>query len=734
MIQDLRHGIRVLLQSKGWTAVVVLSLALGIGANTALFSSINGLLFRKIPVNRPDDLVRLRWAGKNDMATSRSEYGFSASESGNVNVSTTFSNSIYEQFQANNKTLTDILACAPLGNVNVVVNKDADVASAMIVSGNYFRLLGVPAFAGRTLAPEDDQPSASPAAMISHAFWLKRFGGERDAIGKVVEMNNTQVTIVGVTPPDFTGIQQAVGKAPDVTFPLSLDTQLNGNPFGDLKPRLADPSSWWLQIMGRLKPGTTAPQVRGNLEGIFRETARQGFESYMAGLKEEERSASRNRNRTEIPQLRVDSGSRGIYDINSNDTRSATILSVVVFLVLLIVCANVANLLLSRAAVRQKEISVRLSMGATRMRLIRQLLTESLLLSFLGGGLGILAGYWGKQLLPGNGALSPFDWRIVAFSTALALLTGITFGLAPAFKTTRLNVGAALKENTRSVTGSRSLLSKSLLIVQVAISLVLLIGAGLFLTTVQNLRGVNVGFNTQNLLIFRVNPQLNRYDQSRTYSLYRQMLERLASLPGVRAVTLANVPILSGGAQITGFFVEGRPDPGRGNNNASIYRLVVAPNYFEAMEIPLLLGRRLAGHDHEQAPKVAVINEAAVHKFFRGENPIGKRFGNQLEKNTEVEIVGVVRDAKYNSIRDAAPATLYLPYTQTRVGGVAFEVRTEGDPSKTVASVREAVRQIDSNVPLIEITTQLEQIDNRFAQERIFAQAYALFGGLALLV
>ncbi len=736
MLQDLRHGVRVLLQSKGWTVVVVLSLALGIGANTALFSSINGLVFRRVPSDRPDELVRLRWAGKNDMATSRSEYGFSAPEPGNVNVSSTFSYRIYEQFRADNKTMTDILACAPFGSVNVVVNNEADVASAIIVSGNYFQVLGIKTFAGRPLIPDDDKPSAAAAAVISHAFWLKRFGGDRSAIGKTVQMNNTAVTIVGVIPPEFTGIQQAVGTAPDVTLPLSLDTQLGspGGFGGDSKPRMADPSSWWLQLMGRLKTGATSQQVRGNLEGIFRETARQGFESYMADLKEDERNASRNKNRTEIPQLRVDSGSRGIYDVNANDTRSATILSTVVFLVLLIVCANVANLLLSRATVRQKEISVRLSMGATRMRLIRQLLTESLLLSFIGGALGIVAGYWGKQLLPGNGALSPFDWRIVVFSTALALLTGMTFGVAPAFRTTRMNVGLAPKETSRSVTRPRSWLSKSLLVVQVAISLVLLVGAGLFLTTVQNLRRVTVGFNTQNLLIFRVNPSLNRYDQPRIYSLYQQMLDRLSSVPGVRAVTLSNLAILAGGVQTTGFYVEGRPDPGRGNNNASIYRLVVAPNYFEAMEIPLLTGRRLFDRDNPQAPKVAVINEAAAHKFFPHENPIGKRFGGQLEKNTESEVVGVVRDAKYSSIRDAAPPTMYIPYTQTRTGPTAFELRTAGDPNKSVPAVREAVRQIDSNVPLIGITTQMEQIDNRFAQEKVFAQAYALFGGLALLV
>lgn len=741
MLQDLRHGIRVLLQSKGWTVVVVLSLALGIGANTALFTAINGLLLRNVPVSHPETLVRLRWAGKNDMATSMSEYGFSTQEAGGVDVRATFSNRLYEQFRAGNTTLTDILACAPVGNLNVIVNNEAELASGVIVSGNYFRILGVAPILGRAIAPDDDQPSAAPVAMISHGFWMRRFGGDRNAVGKVVQVNNAGITIIGVTPPGFTGIQQAVSTAPDITVPLALDTQLNGVPAApviqrsaveSLKPRLSDPTWWWLQLMGRLKPGVTPEQVRGNLEGVFQQTARQGFDSYLAGLKAEDRSASRNQNRNQVPELRVDSGSRGIYDVNSNDTKSIAILTAVVFLVLLIVCANVANLLLSRATTRQKEISVRLSMGATRMRLIRQLLTESLLLSFLGGAIGILAGHWGKQLLPGPAARTPMDWRIVAFVVALAFLTGITFGIAPAFRTTRLNVSAALKENSRSVAGSRSILSKSLLVLQVAISLVLLIGAGLFLGTVRNLRHVNVGFNTQNLLIFRVNPQLNRYDQPRIMSLYEQMMERLGAVPGVRGATLSQPALLAGGVTITSFYIQGRPDPGR--QSGGINRLVVASNFFETMEIPLLFGRTFTVRDNQTGPKAAVINEAAAHKYFPNENPIGLRFGSQLEKNSEIEIVGVVRDAKYNSVREAAPATLYVPYLQNRVGGVAFEVRTAGDPSKSIGAIREAVKQVDSNVPLVGMSTQMEQIDNRFAQERIFAQAYGLFGGLALLV
>ena len=396
MFKDLRHAVRLLLHAKGWTAVVVLSLALGIGANTAIFSAVNSLLIKEIPVNEPDTLVRLRWGGRNDMATSSSDYGFSKLGADGRNVRTTFSYAMYQQFLADNKTMSDLIACAPYGRVNVVVDGNADIANAFISSGNYYRELGVRARVGRTILPEDDNPTAPPVAVISSKYWHTRFTTDPEVIGKTIRVNNVLVTVVGVIAPEFTGIQQPIAELPDVGLPLSLEPQLNT--IGESRLGLA--TDWWLQVMGRLKPGATAEQVHGNLQGVFQQTARTGLDSYMKGLSETERTTAVNRTRTEVPHLRVDSGRQGIYDVHSNELRSATILSVVVALILLIVCANVANLLLSRAAARQKELSVRLSLGATRPRLIRQLLTESLLLAVIGGALGVLVGYWGKQLLP----------------------------------------------------------------------------------------------------------------------------------------------------------------------------------------------------------------------------------------------------------------------------------------------------------------------------------------------
>src|SRR5580765_1285555 len=369
MLKDLIHGARTLLRDKGWTAVVVLSLALGIGANTALFSAVNSLFLKKLEVRDPDTLVRLKWAGKNDMVTDSSDYGYSAKNTGEQTVRATFSFPMFQQFVADNTTMDDLAAFAPYSRINLVVDGQADIASSFISTGNYYRMLGLHANPGRTIAPSDDRPDAAPVAVISARYWRSRFGGDPGAVGKIVQMNNTPVTIVGVMTPDLIDVQQAVREGPDIAFPLALDSQLDMAGAGLLpgeppRPtRLQQPTWWWLQVMGRLKPGVTAAQVQANLERVFQHTARAGFDGFMASLPADTRSSSRYQNRTEVPRLVVDSGARGIYDVNVSDERAVTILSVVVVLVLLIVCANVANLLLSRAATRQREISIRLSLS-----------------------------------------------------------------------------------------------------------------------------------------------------------------------------------------------------------------------------------------------------------------------------------------------------------------------------------------------------------------------------------
>jgi predicted permease len=741
MLKDLRHAVRVLLRAKGWTTVVILSLALGIGANTAIFTGVNALLLTRIPVKDPDTLVRLRYGGRNDMVTSSSDYGNSNRGRDGQNIRTTFSFPMYQQFLTDNQTMSELFAFAPFGRVNVVVDGQAEIATSFISTGNYYQGLGIGARIGRTIVPDDDKPTAPPVAVISSKYWHTRFSTDPAVLGKTIRVNNVVVTIVGVLPPEFTGVQQPVAEGPDISLPLALDPQLDVSlpppPGQPQQPeRLAQPTYWWLQVMGRLKPGVTAAQVQANLGTVFQNTARAGLDSYLKSLSDTARNTAMNRSRTEVPYLLADSAKRGVYDVNSTDVRSASILTTIVALVLLIVCANVANLLLSRATTRHKELSVRLSLGATRARLVRQLLTESLLLAFIGGALGILVGYYGKLLLPPPvNQATLIDWRVIGFVFGVTTLTGIVFGIAPALRATGVNVNETLKQTGRSVTGARSRLGKSLLVVQVAVSLMLLVGSGLFLRTLHNLRQVDVGFNPQNLLLFRINPSLMRFDEKRQIALYNQLLEKIGTVPGVRAVALSNPALLSGSVNSTSIFVRGRVYPtGQRDLNNSINRLVTSANFFGMMEIPLVLGRGFTSHDNETAPKVVVINEAAAKKYFPDENPVGQRFGSGIETTDQLEVVGVLRDAKYNSVRDPAPPTMYVPYLQARAGSAVIEVRTAGNPVSVTSGVREAVRQVEPNLPMMDVSTQLEQLERRFAQEKIFAQAYTLFGGLALLV
>lgn len=621
--------------NRSWTMVIVLSLGLGIGANTALFSAVNGLLLESVPVPNPGDLVRVRWAGKNDMVRNTSDYGPTLPDAGD-NVTATFSHDMFLKLRAANQTATDLAAGAPTGPANLIVDGIADFATTFGVSGNYFTVLQVQPFKGRLLQEADDQPTAPPAIVISYAYWVRRFGSDPKIDGRVVTMNNTPVTIVGVLPRGYTGIQRPVDTAPEVTFPLALDPLLAVTA---LRTRMSEPTTWWLQIDGRLKPGSTVEQVRANLDGVFQQTARAGMDAYQASLSEADRNLDRNRLRgRSVPRLIVNSGSKGIYDPDTDSTRSAAILSGVVVLVLLIVCANVANLMLARAAGRRKEVSVRLSIGASRSRLVRQLMVESLLLAALGGAVGILIGYWCRTLIP-FGANAPVNWTTFAFTAGVSVFAGLAFGLVPALRATRVDLAGVMKETSRSVVGSRTRLGRGLLVVQVAISVVLLVGAGLFLRTVHNLRQVDVGFNATNLLMFRVNPQLNGYNADKTRQIYRDLKDSLLAVPGVRSVSYAQPPLLSGSRSSTGLYLPDQP-------MQQVHIVTVSPEFFETMQMPFLAGRTFSDSDTPASPKTLIINDTAARRIFPGGGAVGRRAGSTAELNSDTEIIGVVRDAK----------------------------------------------------------------------------------------
>jgi predicted permease len=735
LLRDLRLAVRVLLRTKGWTLVVLVSLALGIGANTALFTAINGLLLQTVNVKEPERLVRFNWTGKNDMVRSSSDYGYSGGSAAR-NVRSTFSFAIFKQFGVANTTLTDLAAGAPMGALNVIINGDAQLATGYQASGNYFTVIGVSAALGRVFGEADDTLSAPPVAVISHPYWKKRFASDPSVIGRVVSINGQMVTVIGVTPQNFLGIQRLGADPPDVTIPLSFDAVFSPpTPLPNAEaavPRMTQPTNWWLQLVGRLKAGTSIEQARANFATVFQNTARAGMEEYQSSLKADEKNLSFNRQRgNALPELLVKPAAHGYYEVDPQAQRSAGFLSVVVIIVLLIVCANVANLLLSRATTRHREISVRLSMGATRGRLVRQLLTESLLLSCLGGMLGVLVGYWSRSLLP-FGQSAPLDWRVFGFVAGVSMLTGVVFGLVPAFRATHVDLAGALKESSRSVTGSRSILSRGLLVLQVAMSLVLLVGAGLFLQTLGNLKSVDVGFDSTNLLMFNVNPSVNRYDADRSAQIFRQVLDRMSALPGVRSAALTRTTLLSGSTSTSSMWKQGQTSQDAAEEQ--MFMMDVSPTFFATMGIPIQRGRSFSEHDDVKAPKVAIINEASARKLFPDGDVLGKRIGGSFEKSNEFEIVGVVRDTKYASVRDPGPPTMYRCALQGPIRGLNVVLRTAGDPLAMSETVRAAMREVDPTLPIQRFTSQTEQISLRFAQERLFATAYTAFGALALVL
>ncbi|HYV05213.1 MAG TPA: ABC transporter permease, partial [Blastocatellia bacterium] len=619
LVQDLRYGVRMMLKNRAFTAVAAVSLALGIGANTAIFSLVDAVLLKPLPVKNPEQLVLLDWQSGLNVMPQSINGNFRKNRTTGQAGSTSFSYATFNYMRDHAETLSDVFAFAEIEQLNVNIDGQSEVAGGQFVSGGYYSGLGVQPVLGRTLTSDDDQAAADPVAVISHRYWERRFGLNPEAIGKNITVNGIGFTIAGVTPRGFQGTLQ-VGSSPDYTISMAMEPQINAE-----DSMLRDHGSWWVQVIGRLKPGATAEQTRASLEGIFQQSAIE--ESKLAKT-----AATTTENQEpDLPNLRVGSGSQGLTEMRRSYAEPLSILIAVVGLVLLIACANVANLLLARGATRQREMAVRLALGAGRWRLIRQMLTESVLLSLLGGALGVVFANWGKDLLVtlrpwGGQALEldlRLDLRVLAFTAAVSVLTGILFGIAPALRGTRVDLTPSLKDNARTVIGgSRFGLSKALIIAQVALSLVLLIGAGLFVRTLQNLNKVDAGFNANNVLLFRVSPRLSNYKPNQIAPLYEQMLARIEAVPGVVRASISRHPLLSGSSAISNISVDGK-EPSKDYT----YVQRVRANFFETMEIPLVQGRSLTEQDDERAPKVAVINQAMAQKNFPGDDPIGKRFG-----------------------------------------------------------------------------------------------------------
>ncbi len=726
LITDLRYALRTFRKHPLLALVITISLALGIGANTAIFSLINAVSLKMLPVREPERLMLLNWSAKDWPLTFIDNLeGNGGRDAGGIMSSTSFSADDYAELKKQNDVFDLTFAYAANDSqVNIAINGTAESAHLQAVTGEFFAGLGVTPILGRALLPSDDSNSGSAVAVVSYNFWRKHFGGDTHLDGKAVTLNGQPITILGIAPPEFFGILP--GNPIDIYIPLSLYRDEWTRLYGD---DLAAPKTWWLQVIGRLKPGVSAEAARSELQVIFDRTLRARVNTATGA---------------EIPKIGLLPAGRGLNDLRRKFSTSLLLLMGMVALVLLIACANVAGLLMARASARQKEIAVRLSLGASRGRIVRQLLAESVLLGIIGGLAGLAVSIWASSALVrllGSGRTPLYlsaglDSRVLAFTAAVSILSGIVFGLVPALAATRVSVAPSLKETgaQASLAGGRFRIGKALVGGQVALSLLLLVASGLLLRTLNRLQHVSLGFDQHALLTFEVRPGLNGYKEQRLIDYYQELERRLQSLPEVRSVTLAQHGPIDSGYSSNAPQVPGYTAPGKSVN---MYRHEVGPNYFATLNIPILLGRAIDERDTPSAPKAVVVNETVVRQYFHGDNPIGKHLIYGRNNNfVPYEIVGVAGDAKYGSLRSDPLPTAYWSYEQSRLisAQMVFLVRTQGDPWSIANSVRQICLDLDKGVPVVRMKTEEEVVEGSLLLERTFALLSGAFAGLALLL
>ncbi|MGJ5816198.1 ADOP family duplicated permease [Paludibaculum fermentans] len=724
--QDTRYAARLLRNSPGFTAVAVLSLALGIGANTSIFTVIDAILLKTLPVPEPSQLVILRNATKieKDLRWSRTgSMGGLDKESG-LRTSSVFPYLAFQELQAQ-LTSASVFAFASLFDIHTVVQGRASMGSGHMVSGNYFQVLGVHPGLGRLLVEADDRPGAPRAAVVSHRFWQTALASDPAVIGRTLGINAVGFTIVGVTPPGFYGV--SVGgfiSAPDVYVPLQAQPLLAPYTPHSSRSIFQAPDFLWLNIMARTRPGASRQSTASEATSLWRQfILEQGF--------------SKDPVRDDFRIIAL-AGAQGIDSLRTKFERPLLMLQVVVALVLLIACANLASLLLARSESRRREINVRLALGAARARLFRQFLTESLLLGALAASLGVLLAQWGTQVLVAalferdvalRLQIQP-DLRVLLFSLTLSLLTVFLFGLAPAFRATRTSLAPELHRMART-----AFLSRAVIVTQVALSLVLLAGAALFLRTLQNLYSVQLGFNKENVLIFAVDPTRNGMRDQQLVNFYEALRARLRVIPGVRSVSASNETLMSGWYSSSMIAMNG--ESAAGSQPISMRYLRVTPDFFETMGIPLPSGRGILESDTAAAPSVAVLSETAARLVAPSGSPLGRSFQwTGKWRGKEVTVVGVARDTRSHELSQPVEPTLYVPYLQGPwdVGRLQFELRTAVPARDVLPLVHQAVQALDANLPPYQFRTQSEQVDERFALQRVLARACTAFGLMALLL
>jgi predicted permease len=731
--QDVRYGGRMLIKNPGFTAIAVITLALGIGANTAIFTVINSVLLSSLPVKDPKQLVVLSDPDAHGMSR--------GSEDGDRDLIT------YPEFQDlrdRNQVFSGVLAVdSNTAKLAVAVENSGPVsegspASILLVSGTYFPVLGVNAILGRTFSTEvDNVRDANPVVVISYNFWQSRFGGDASVLGRRLRIRQTSYEVIGVAPKSFFG--ETVGNSPDIYVPLTMQAEIfPGQDFLSPEKNPVE-KTMWLQVLARLKPGVSIEQAKASINVTFQQYLQSQLGS---GVPEDDRKNFLNQH------IALVAGGRGASTLHAQFGQPLLILMGVVGLVLLVACANVANLLLARAASRQKEIAVRVAMGARPARLFRQLLTESILLSGIGGVIGLLLAQWADAILLQLVSRGPSpiplnvqpDAKILGFTLGISLLTGVLFGLAPAFRAARVDLNSVLKGTSRGSVGTATQggkvpVGKVLVVAQVALSLLLLIVAGLFVHSFQKLANVQIGYDRDHLLVFGMNPIESGYKGPAVGQLYKDLLDRIGRIPGVRAVSLSQNGLFSHSESADEISIEGYAPKAGQDMNARFDE--IGPNYFSTVGIPILVGREIGPQDSGNGQRVGVINQTMARYYFGDESPIGKRIWDMFPTNrTDFVVVGVAADAKYNSLNEKTPRRFYVPFFNP-IGETSFarlEIRTTGDPTAVASSVREAVKAMSATLPQIEVHTMNDLVSTSLTRDSMITKLAGFFGVLAVLL
>jgi predicted permease len=726
LAQDLRYAARSMLNNRTFTLLAALSLALGIGANAAIYSFMDAILLRSLPVPDPQSLVMLRWhtrSGQMDGMGYHDDDYFTDTRNGFTGGS--FPYPAFELMQRNNSVFSSIFAYQGTGNLNLVIGGQAELVQGEYVSGDYFHGLGLRPAAGRILSAADDRAGAPAVAVISFALSQRHFGGAANALGQSILINNILFDVVGVIPHEFFGLDPDL--VPDFYLPMHTNLQLDAaNRYSPPGPRYFDPNVDWVEIMARLRPGIGRAQAESVLAPLFHH-----WEVTVPSV----------RSPSDLPRLAVEQGGRGLSGLRRRYSKPLYVLISLVGLILAITCTNIANLLMARGTSRRREIAMRLSMGAGRLRIIRQLLTESVLLAALGGALGLAFAVWGMRvlnLLLANGTEdfrlhASLNWHVLALAGGLSLLTGVLFGLAPAIQSTRLDLMPALKESRTGVAGVRSFFGMGhvLIVSQIAITLIMLVSAGLFIRTLSNLDSIDIGFNQKNVLTFQLDAQQSGHRDREIVTFYNELRRQFSEIPGVRAASLSNLPLIGEGRLFTTIAVTGvKPKTDK--------IVTIGPGFFTTMQIPILLGREIDERDRPGAPMTAVVNEAFVKANFAGRNPLGEylTLPHECEK-CDIEIVGVSGNVRQGELKEDMSPMVYLPFAQGAfgpVGQMVYELRTNGNPLMYINAVREIVHRADARLPVGQVRTQSALLRQTINREVTLADLCSAFAFLALAI